>query len=427
VYGARAYPLIKEREAGKNRRAFKVLPRGHIGYLVGYSASNIYRIWVPRLDQVIVTRNVTFDESTLYSPALEQLEGQPVAIIKSVIEEIGEDEVIQDAGSIIEHLALENDQPVQNTEESTTTLGGGGELLSKATESQDSGVSSRRYGLLSPEPTPEPVSQQSGSGSLGGGVPSALANRSEAYSDAHLNKIVGTRVTAPPISDEHPSAGGEKVPQVTYQRRDPPGPAQGHNSSSVPEIDASSSSRGPEIDASSSSSMRTLSDQPAREHQEGKAPRRAYRQREKGAEPTRRSRRGKDPEHGTLDGGSVFTTVSPDDLGSTEDQLDEFLNTYWPDHPELQSQEHQFRTVYAVIAASVLANRTTRLGATTSLPRVHQKDLPKAPRNWGDLEKHPYGEHFKQDTELEIRNLEKRNCWRQIPITEATTNPIPLK
>jgi hypothetical protein len=47
VYRARAYPLKKEREADKERRAFKVKHRGYIGYLVGYYASNIYKIWVP--------------------------------------------------------------------------------------------------------------------------------------------------------------------------------------------------------------------------------------------------------------------------------------------------------------------------------------------------------------------------------------------
>ena len=44
AYGCRAYPLNKERAAGRDRRGFKVTPRGHIGYLVGYRASNIYRI-----------------------------------------------------------------------------------------------------------------------------------------------------------------------------------------------------------------------------------------------------------------------------------------------------------------------------------------------------------------------------------------------
>ena len=44
VYGCRAYLLKKEREAGQNKRNCKVEPRGIIGYLVGYEATNIYRI-----------------------------------------------------------------------------------------------------------------------------------------------------------------------------------------------------------------------------------------------------------------------------------------------------------------------------------------------------------------------------------------------
>ena len=44
VYGCRAYPIRKEREAGREKRAFKVTPRGHIGYLIRYVASNVYRI-----------------------------------------------------------------------------------------------------------------------------------------------------------------------------------------------------------------------------------------------------------------------------------------------------------------------------------------------------------------------------------------------
>jgi hypothetical protein len=80
VYGARVYPIVKDREANRSRRVFKVQSRGHIGYLVGYCASNIYRIWVPVLDKVIVTRNVVFDENILYSSkAREQLDGYSVA------------------------------------------------------------------------------------------------------------------------------------------------------------------------------------------------------------------------------------------------------------------------------------------------------------------------------------------------------------
>ena len=75
AYGARAYPLVKDREAGRNVRAFKTAPRASIGYLVGYVSQNIFRIWIPELDRVIVTRNVTFDEHTKYAPHAELAPG----------------------------------------------------------------------------------------------------------------------------------------------------------------------------------------------------------------------------------------------------------------------------------------------------------------------------------------------------------------
>jgi hypothetical protein len=39
-----------------------------IGYLVGYKASNIWRIWVPRAHKVINARDCVFDETNFYSP-----------------------------------------------------------------------------------------------------------------------------------------------------------------------------------------------------------------------------------------------------------------------------------------------------------------------------------------------------------------------
>ena len=107
MYGARAYLLKKEREADKERKAFKVNARGHIGYLVGYYASNIYRIWVPKLDRVIISRNVRFDEDLLYNPDQEKAVGQPLEVVRSIVQEIEDTvDLVQDAGSILENLGL---------------------------------------------------------------------------------------------------------------------------------------------------------------------------------------------------------------------------------------------------------------------------------------------------------------------------------
>jgi hypothetical protein len=68
VYGARAYPLNH-----KIPKSEKLKPRAHIGYLVGYDSTNIFQIWVPSKKRVIRTRDVTFDETLFYDPALPDL------------------------------------------------------------------------------------------------------------------------------------------------------------------------------------------------------------------------------------------------------------------------------------------------------------------------------------------------------------------
>ena len=68
AYGCKAYPLTHEVKANEERRLAKTEPRAHIGYLVGYDGTNIYRIWVPEIGQVIRTRDVKFDEQSFYNP-----------------------------------------------------------------------------------------------------------------------------------------------------------------------------------------------------------------------------------------------------------------------------------------------------------------------------------------------------------------------
>jgi hypothetical protein len=63
VFGCRSYPHIKNIP-----RKQKLEPRAHLGYLVDYDSTNIYRTWVPSLERVLRTRDVTFDESKLYDP-----------------------------------------------------------------------------------------------------------------------------------------------------------------------------------------------------------------------------------------------------------------------------------------------------------------------------------------------------------------------
>lgn len=110
AYGVRAYLMVKDREVLRNRRGFKVAARGYIGYLVGYIATNIYRIWVPLLYRVIVFRNVTFDELIFYIKESENVMRQPLSIVKNIVELIGEEEgLFQDVGLDIFNDVMEEE------------------------------------------------------------------------------------------------------------------------------------------------------------------------------------------------------------------------------------------------------------------------------------------------------------------------------
>jgi transposase InsO family protein len=65
AFGCRAYAMTPEAQLKKNRLR-KLDPRAHIGYLVGYDSTNIYRIWIPEKGKVISTRDVIFDESLVF-------------------------------------------------------------------------------------------------------------------------------------------------------------------------------------------------------------------------------------------------------------------------------------------------------------------------------------------------------------------------
>ena len=101
AYGCRAYPLDRDREAGRRKRDFKTNPRGHIGYLVGYVASNIYRIWIPRLGKVITTRNVLFNENIYFDPRTESSTEQPVITLNDWV-------LQQDVDNEVDYIAEED-------------------------------------------------------------------------------------------------------------------------------------------------------------------------------------------------------------------------------------------------------------------------------------------------------------------------------
>lgn len=64
IYGCKTYAL--NHHIPKKQ---KLEPRAHIGYLVGYDSTNIFRIWIPSRRKIIRSSDVLFDEVDVYDLA----------------------------------------------------------------------------------------------------------------------------------------------------------------------------------------------------------------------------------------------------------------------------------------------------------------------------------------------------------------------
>ena len=86
VYGCKAFTLTKE-ALQKTNRLQRLKPRAWIGYLVGYNSTNVYRIWNPLTNKVIVARDVAFNEDQRFSGDLDDLKDELLKVSTEEYEE----------------------------------------------------------------------------------------------------------------------------------------------------------------------------------------------------------------------------------------------------------------------------------------------------------------------------------------------------
>jgi Integrase core domain. len=136
LYGCRAYV----RRQGIPQKD-KMAPRAEIGYLVGYVASNIWRVWFPHLDAVREVRDVVFDENVRFDP--KELEKPPT---RDILEAM--------PWSVVEY---EEERVITDLEEPTlatsTTEEPEGERRDKQDTSRKTTENGKQQGPLTPSPT----------------------------------------------------------------------------------------------------------------------------------------------------------------------------------------------------------------------------------------------------------------------------------
>ena len=65
LYGCKAFALNSD-TLRKTRRLKRLEPRAWIGYLMGYASTNLFRVWIPFAEKVIITRDVHFNEDVVF-------------------------------------------------------------------------------------------------------------------------------------------------------------------------------------------------------------------------------------------------------------------------------------------------------------------------------------------------------------------------
>lgn len=428
AYGCRAYPLDRDRAAGIKKRTFKVTPRGHVGYLVGYRASNIYRIWVPILDQVITTRNVSFNEARFYNENSEVEMSKADAVMQVELLHDGELDVLE--GFDLEERparlgpateSILGGEPIMQTD----TVAGrpSDQEAEQAETTRSAGTASQRLRiredrdkeqrmLVTPDATPEPEfagshDQQLDDRSLGTGSrlemhlperadPPSSSDRIGSHPGDHRSH---SRAVSSDLNDtdepEHLLAHARQ----RLRRATPDPPPRSGRTTAVPLSRASRRLAGtaPEVD-------RPLNIYPA-------------------IRKTRRKRPDRDDQMGGGDNGGVHALIA--DLEYPEDQWRDFQETFVPGAAAAWMNKKSYKPLNAVVMAATLSQDMPV--ASVKDVRVHMNELPPPPTTWKQLINHPLRPMFENASRKEINTLRSKGTWTEQPIGDAASRPLPLK
>ena len=416
AYGARAYPLIRGFKAGKDKKHFKINPRAHIGYLVGYRASNIYRIWVPALREVITTRDVTFDEDAFFDPEEEQRTGLLISEYRPMAETLAIPDIHVLEGDLDEFVDFEDEDTVDESDQPVETEG---DQASGVGEDRSlSPASDGFHPFPTPEPTPIPESPVFPPDARFEG--DVLSERDQRAAEGGrelvaLKSISVNRPLEPPEGpDQLPGAVPEGGNELVTQEDPLEPPAGAHQPPGDDPDEMAESARATsrmlsdsdQTDTASPATMQEESRDGARP-ETGRSERRKRRTQQEvwGAEPSRRSQRTPKPTEKAASGqraskppdNAAFATFSPDDDTNLWDLCPAFFGVFF--------------------------------ASMDGKHRWHRDNLTKIPKTYKDLAHHPLGPEFKEACRVEIRNLLKKRTWHLVKrdVVDEDNRVLPLK
>ncbi|KAI0993853.1 hypothetical protein K3495_g14331, partial [Podosphaera aphanis] len=137
------------------KKADKTASRALIGHLVGYQGTNIFRIWLPKQDEVIVTRDVIFEPTLFYDNredyAQRSVIGRSVELLEFPESHFDNDINIED---LLTHRQRYQDHElspaITNTE---LQVGGESTVYRREKDRHDSTTDQHQRQLLTPGPS----------------------------------------------------------------------------------------------------------------------------------------------------------------------------------------------------------------------------------------------------------------------------------
>lgn len=152
AYGCKCYVLIKSKgdpQYLSKRR--KLDAKAHIGFLVGYESTNIYRVWVPHKKKVISVRDVMFDEDECWDGKRIRISVDDIKELDEAIEivEVPQSEEMEDL-QLGEDPEVESSSITRQADHEAENLEADPHEIDKQVEDEDLEWSQRQY------PTPDP-------------------------------------------------------------------------------------------------------------------------------------------------------------------------------------------------------------------------------------------------------------------------------
>jgi hypothetical protein len=370
-FGSRAYVRI---ENIPNKA--KVQPRSQIGYLVGYEAHNIWKIWLPTKNQVIRARDCQFDETRRYNPddpfqTYEIRQEMPEQIITGNLPKLGNLEDVNIDEDVFDGLD-ENGNLTRDSNQNEP-------------ENQENEAGEARDASMGPNPcqsgTNKTISKETG----------------EDRGITPVSQDEGLRPTQPNADGNisHRLPNQENIVAESGKLPSPPrSPHRLPHSENPQETPATPSNQVETADQDALQSARAS--QPA-----------------------------------NIASRDINLELSDSNViqGPRRRHASQRAQEAQESHQIIRNNKRKRRDsiVRAMLTTETVMAKAF-LTAALLKPQIHQSQLPKPPDNWRELKLHPLKNGFLKAAEIEYQEIEKRGSWIEADVPDKTKHQVlPLR